>query len=143
MFLLDLNHCSTSFPAKYLRLGFSSLIALSTTFATSSGEDPFFTTFPEPVAIFCIICKYGEFGSWDFFAMTKPLPKFVLITPGSTITTFIPNGSNSYDIGSLSPSTANFVLTYADPLGKPNLPAPELIFTMVPDFCLLIVGRTA
>jgi hypothetical protein len=57
--------------------------------------------------------------------------------------TFIPNGSNSYEMDSLNPSTANFVLTYADPLGKPNLPAPQLIFTMVPDFCLLIIGRTA
>ena len=35
MFLLAPSHCSTSFPAKYLRLGFSSLTALSTTFATS------------------------------------------------------------------------------------------------------------
>ena len=41
--------------------------------------------------------------------MTIPSTKFVLITPGSTKTTFIPNGSNSYDIDSLSPSTANFL----------------------------------
>jgi hypothetical protein len=37
----------------------------------------------------------------------------------------LPNGSSSYDIDSLRPSTANFVLTYAEPPGKPNLPAPE------------------
>jgi hypothetical protein len=34
----------------------------------------------------------------------------VLITPGSIITTLIPNGSSSYDIDSLKPSNANFVL---------------------------------
>jgi len=52
-----------------------------------------------------------------------------LTKPGSIRITFIPNGSSSYEIDSVRPSTANFVLTYAEPPGKPNLPAPELIFT--------------
>src|ERR671921_198337 len=78
----------------------------------------------------------------DFFDMTLFFLKFVLITPGSIITTLIPNGSNSYDIDSLRPSKANLLLTYADMPGKPIRPAPELTFTIVPDFCFLIIGRT-
>jgi hypothetical protein len=79
----------------------------------------------------------------DLDDKTTLLKIFVLITPGSIMITFVPNGSSSYAIDLLRPSTANFVLTYTDPLGYPNLPAPELIFTMTPDFRFLIVGRTA
>ena len=88
--------------------------------------------------------EYGEMDelSNDFFDITLFFLKFVLITPGSIITTLMPNGSNSYDIDSLRPSKANLLLTYADIPGKPIRPAPELIFTIVPDFCFLIIGRT-
>src|SRR3954451_6192280 len=44
---------------------------------------------------------------------------------------------------SLSPSIANFVLAYAEQVAIPNLPRPELIFTIIPDICFLIIGRTA
>src|SRR5215211_1069851 len=88
--------------------------------------------------------EYGEMDelSNDFFDITLFFLKFVLITPGSIITTLMPNGSNSYDIDSLRPSKANLLLTYADIPGKPIRPAPELIFTIVPDFFFLIIGRT-
>src|SRR5919106_1981943 len=88
--------------------------------------------------------EYGEIdeSSNDFFDITAFFLKFVLITPGSIITILIPNGSNSYDIDSLRPSKANLLLTYADIPGKPISPAPELTFTIVPDFCFLIMGRT-
>ena len=41
MLLLASIHVSISFPAKYLGLGFSLVAALSTTFATTSAEEPF------------------------------------------------------------------------------------------------------
>src|SRR5690242_20094967 len=117
-----------------MRPGFSSVIALSTTLATSSGEDAFFIISSNLGAIFSIIREYGELGSLDFLATTTALKKFVPITPGSTKITFIPNDSNSYLIDLLKPSMANFVLTYAEPPGKPPMgTTPELIFTITPD----------
>ena len=71
----------------------------------------FFSIPSKPEAIFCIIRDYGEFGSWDFFATVELLKIFVLVAPGSIMITFIPNGSSSYAIDSLRPSTANFVLS--------------------------------
>src|SRR5437879_9809298 len=121
MFLLLSNHASTSFPAKYLSVGLSFVTALSTTLATRSGGDPFSNMFSTTVAIFCINCKYGEFGSCDFFATTIPLAMFVLITPGSTKTTLIPNGCNSYAIDLFMPALEKFVLVYSDFTGSSDL----------------------
>ena len=76
----------------------------------------------------------------DFF--TEDI-KFVFITPGSIIMILIPKGDSSYLIDSLNPSSANFELMYAGETGKPILPATELTFTTIPDFCLRITGKTA
>jgi hypothetical protein len=45
-----------------------------------------------------------------FFAKVLEFIMLVLMNPGSIITTLIPNGSSSYDIDSLRPSNASFVL---------------------------------
>src|SRR6478736_2444288 len=67
---------------------------------------------------------------------------FVLIKPGSIITTLIPKGSNSYDNDSLIPSNANFVLLYADKTGTLIRPPTELMFTIKPPpCCVLIIGK--
>src|SRR5579885_2453886 len=80
-----------------------------------------------------------ESGFVDFLSDEKRL---VLTTPGSIIMVLIPKGASSYLIDSLRPSSANFELMYAGVTGNPILPATELMFTMIPDFWLRIVGKT-
>src|SRR6478752_4377737 len=133
IFFFASTHCSTSLPAKYLSFGFSFVTASNTTSATYWGVDAFSITLSMLFFIPVISGAYGELGSCDFFAKTEELKKFVFIAPGSIKITFMPNDSTSYDIDSVRPSTANLVLTYAEPVGKPNLPAPELILTINPD----------
>ena len=65
-----------------------------------------------------------------------------MITPGSIIITFTPNGPSSYLSDSERPSIANFELTYAVDAGNPILPATELMFTIFPEPCSLIIGAT-
>src|SRR6476659_5292304 len=141
-FFASIN-CSTSLPARYLNFGLPLVTALNTTSATYCGVDPLSNNLVRLSFMPVISGAYGELGSFDFFAKTEELKKFVFIIPGSIKITFMPNGSTSYDIDSVRPSTANLVLTYAEPVGKPNLPAPELILTINPDLCFLIIGRTA
>ena len=95
----------------YLSCGFSEVRACSITLATSSGGDDAFSIIDlKWFSTFCISEKYGDFGSRAFFAEVLEFIMLVLIKPGSIITTLIPNGSSSYDIDSLKPSNANFVL---------------------------------
>src|SRR6476620_1974944 len=50
-------HCSTSFPAKYLRLGFSLLTACDTTSATKDGGELLRSNCLKTVSIFFVILK--------------------------------------------------------------------------------------
>lgn len=54
--------------------------------------------------------KVLDAGSCAFLATIIACSKLVLTKPGSNKITRIPNGSNSYAIDSLRPSTANMVL---------------------------------
>ena len=134
---------AASSPAVYLRLGFCDVTASSTTFATSTGKLPFCNMeFMRPWNCFMLL-KYGELESRLFAGNIIPVSKLVLIAPGYIMTTLIPNGSRSYAIDSLRPSTANFVLIYGDSRGIAIFPPIELMFTMMPLFCSLMVGKTA
>ncbi len=97
----------------YLSCGFLDVMACSITFATSSGgddDDAFSIIDLKWFFTFCISGKYGDFGSKAFCVEVLEFTMLVLIKPGSIITTLIQNGSSSYDIDSLRPSNANFVL---------------------------------
>ena len=110
-FFFASNIIATSFPTIYLFFGSSVFKTCNIIFATSVGD----------VACSCImsisfwsLSKDGEYGDpflADCSEMVQLLKKFVLITPGSMMITFIPKGDSSYVNDSLKPSTANFVLT--------------------------------
>ena len=56
----------------------------------------------------------------------------LLVTPGSMMTTRIPNGASSWASPSLSPSNAHFDVTYGDWASAAMRPAIEVMLTMVP-----------
>src|SRR5919106_2450492 len=111
IFFLPAAQDSTSLPAKYRRRGFGFAAASRIIFATNSASDAFFASSANPAIVFCISSEYGDVESCAFLAMAIAFPKLVLIKPGSIKITLIPNGSNSYAIDSLKPSTANLVPT--------------------------------
>ena len=111
MVFLFAAQVSTSLPARYRRFGFLLVTASKITFETTLTGEPLFANWFEFADIFCIICEYGELGFWALLATTIEFPKLVLMNPGSIKTTFIPKGSNSYEIDSDKPSSANLVLT--------------------------------
>jgi hypothetical protein len=77
------------------------------------------------------------------FHITSPATNLVLIISGSTITTFIPNGSSSYVIDSLKTSRANLVLINA---GCSEIPIQPQIRTWIHNNTALyffIICRTA
>src|SRR5215218_2782542 len=122
---------AASLPTVYLSCGFSDVTACSMVFAASSGgedDDALSIIDLKWFSIFFVSGKYGDFGSKDFFAETLEFMMLVLIKPGSIMTTLIPNGASSYEIDSLKPSNANFVLWYADKTGTPTRPPTELTF---------------
>jgi hypothetical protein len=93
--------------------------------------------------LFCIDL-YGELRGSDIFeAHFKFFKKFEPTPPGSMTTTLIPNGSNSYCIDSDRPSRANLVAWYGEFNGKDILPPKDVMFTIIPPPCSLIVGITA
>src|ERR687891_2657076 len=110
MFFLPAAQDSASLPARYRRRGFGFEAASKIIFATNSGSEAFFAPSLILAIIFCISSEYGDDGSWAFLAMTIAFTALVLMKPGSINITFIPNGSNSYAIDSLRPSTANLEL---------------------------------
>ena len=55
----------------------------------------------------------------------------------------IPNDSNSYCIDSERPSRANLVAWYGEFSGKDILPPKDVVFTIIPALCFLIIGITA
>ena len=54
------------------------------------------------------------------------------VTPGSMITTRIPNGASSWARPSLTPSNAHFDATYGDWAIAATLPAIDVMLTIAP-----------
>ena len=65
-----------------------------------------------------------------------------LVTPGSMITTRMPNGASSSASSSLSPSKAHFDATYGAWAGDANRPATDVMFTIAPVRRSRIEGST-
>ena len=54
------------------------------------------------------------------------------VTPGSTMTTRMPNGASSNASSSLNPSNAHFDATYGACAMAPNRPVTDVMLTIAP-----------
>ena len=66
----------------------------------------------------------------------------LFVTPGSTITTRMPNGASSWASPSLNPSKAHFEVTYGDWASAAIRPVIEVMLTIAPERRSRIPGRT-
>jgi len=74
---------------------------------------------------------------------TAAFSKFVVISPGSTMTTLTPNPATSKRRASDNASTAYFVAWYAPPPGNTSRPPMDEMLTMRPLPRARMVGRTS
>jgi len=132
-------------PAAYRVRGLVLFTARDTTSAMISGELPF----PCPYVFFIDMdtiftkCPYGPLARRCLTILSLAAsPKPVSITPGSTITTLIPNPATSSLRQSDQPSSACLVAWYQAPKRLYIFPPMEVILIMRPERLLLIAGSS-